>query len=225
MKLRLAWAIAAAVGSSAAFAQSADTSASALHWAAHRNDLGAVQRLLSEGADPNLANRFGLTPLHEAAIVGNAQMLSLLLDAGGDANAVFGEGETVLMTAARAGDLDSVRVLLEHGGKPDATENWHGQTALMWAAMENHADVVGALIDAGAQVDRASTHHDWVKISYSEGNVPKSRDLGGLTALQFAARQGSLAAVEKLLDAGANSAWIEPMYQLTSLQLAIVNGH
>ena len=74
----------------------------------------------------------------------------------------------------------------------------------MWAAMENHADVVQLLVAAGAEVDRASTKHDWVKISYSEGNVPKTRDLGGLTALQFAARQRSLAAVEKLLDAGAD---------------------
>lgn len=204
---------------------SADTSASPLHWAAHVNDLGAVKRLLSEGADPNLANRFGYTPLHEAALIRNAAMLKLMLDAGGDANATFGEGETVLMTAARAGDTDSVRALLEHGGRVDATENWHGQTALMWAAIENHADVVQLLLDAGAEVDRASTKHDWVKISYSEGNVPKTRDLGGLTALQFAARQGSLAAAEKLLDAGADANAAEPMYQLTPLQLAIVNGH
>ncbi len=55
--------------------------------------------------------------------------------------------------------------------------------------------------------------------------MPKTRDLGGLTALQFAARNGSLAAAEKLLDAGASADAAEPMYQLTSLQLAIVNGH
>lgn len=226
-KLRLALAVTAVLAvAPAAFAQkSADSSASPLHWAAHNNDLPAVKRLLSEGADPNLANRFGFTPLHEAAIVRNGAMLELLLEAGGDANATFGEGETVLMTAARAGDAESVRTLLAHGGLPDATENWHGQTALMWAAIENHADVVQLLIDAGAEVDRASTKHDWVTISYSEGNVPKTRDLGGLTALQFAARQGSIDAVETLLEAGADAGLTEPMYQLTPLQLAIVNGH
>ena len=225
MKLRLALAVSALLAAPTAFGQSADTSASALHWAAHRHDVGAVKRLLSEGADPNLANRFGFTPLHEAAIARNAEMLELMLDAGGDANATFGEGETVLMTAARAGDVESVRALLAHGGLPDATENWHGQTALMWAAIENHAEVVQLLLDAGAEVDRASTKHDWVKISYSEGNVPKTRDFGGLTALQFAARNGSLEAVEKLLDAGADASLAEPQYQLTPLQLAIVNGH
>jgi len=204
---------------------SADSSASALHWAAYNNDLGGARRLLAEGADPNAANRFGVTPLHEAATVGNAEMLKAMLEAGGNANASFGEGETVLMTAARAGNADSVRVLLAHGADVDAAERWHGQTALMWAAIENHADVVQLLLDAGAEVDRASTKHDWVKISYSEGNVPKTRDLGGLTALQFAAREGSLESVEKLLAAGADASATEPMYQLTPLQLAIVNGH
>ena len=50
-----------------------------------------------------------MTPLHEAATVGNAAMLEAMLEAGGDANAAFGEGETVLMTAARTGDAESVR--------------------------------------------------------------------------------------------------------------------
>jgi ankyrin repeat protein len=222
-------ALTALLAAPASFAQqpsaSADTSASALHWAAHRNDLGAVRRLLGEGADPNAANRFGVTPLHEAATVRNAEMLRVLLEAGGDANASFGEGETVLMTAARTGDAESVRLLLAHGADVNAAEGWHGQTALMWAALENHADVVQILLDAGADVMARSTVHDWVKISYSEGNAPKMRDLGGLTALHFAARQGSLESVETLLDAGADVSAVEPQYQLTPLQLAIVNGH
>jgi ankyrin repeat protein len=205
-------------------AQDAET-ASALHWAAHWNDLDAVKLLLSAGGNPNLANRFGITPMHEAAIVGNAAMLKLMLEAGGDANATFGEGETVLMTAARAGNAEAVRALLAHGGDAEAAEGWHGQTALMWAASEGHADVVGLLIAAGADVNRVSTKHDWIEISYSSGNVPKTRDLGGLSALQFAARHGSIAAAEKLLDAGADASATEPMYELTPLQLAIVNGH
>ncbi len=200
-------------------------SATALHWAAHWNDLDAAKLLLAAGADPNFANRFGVTPLHEAATVGDAAMLKLMLDAGGNANAEFGEGETVLMTAARSGDADSVRELLAHGAEVDHVERWHGQTALMWAAIEDHADVVKQLIAAGAEVDRTSTKHDWITIDYSQGNVPKTRDLGGLTALQFAARSGALAAVDALLAAGANPELAEPMYQLTSLQLAVVNGH
>jgi ankyrin repeat protein len=200
-------------------------SATALHWAAHWNDLESVRALLRAGANPNFANRFGVTPLHEAATVRNGEMLKLMLEAGGNANAEFGEGETVLMSAARAGDAASVAALLAHGGNVDAAERWHGQTALMWAAMENHADVVSLLLEAGADLNRTSTKHDWVKISYSEGNVPKDRDLGGLTALQFAARQGSLEAVETLLDAGADATLEEPMYRLTALQLAVVNGH
>jgi cytohesin len=219
-------ALALALASSAALAQSSpDTSASALHWAAYNDDLGEVKRLLAEGADPNLANRFGFTALHEAVTVRNAAMLGAMLDAGANANAEFGEGETVLMTAARTGDLDSVRLLLSHGADVNASERWHGQTALMWAAIENQADVVKVLIEAGAEIDARSTKHDWVPISYSEGNVPKTRDLGGLTALQFAARQGSVEAVQALLEAGADANLTEPMYQLTPLQLAIVNGH
>jgi ankyrin repeat protein len=129
------------------------------------------------------------------------------------------------MTAARAGNADSVRLLLAHGAEVDASEHWHGQNALMWAAMENHTDIVQLLVDAGADVLARSTKHDWIKISYSQGNVPKTRDLGGLTALQFAAREGALESALKLLDAGADANATEPMYQLTPLQLAIVNGH
>ena len=47
----------------------------ALHWAAHWNDLEAVRALLKAGGDAKAMNRFGATPLSEAAAVGNAPMM------------------------------------------------------------------------------------------------------------------------------------------------------
>ena len=44
----------------------------ALHWAAHWGDLGTVKLLISAGANAKAANRYGVTPLHEASTIGNA---------------------------------------------------------------------------------------------------------------------------------------------------------
>ena len=43
----------------------------ALHWAAHWNDLETVKLLLRAGAKAKVANRYGVTPLHEACTVGD----------------------------------------------------------------------------------------------------------------------------------------------------------
>ena len=39
----------------------------ALHWAAHWDDLDTAKLLLRAGANAKAANRYGVTPLHEAA--------------------------------------------------------------------------------------------------------------------------------------------------------------
>src|ERR1700752_3673739 len=68
----------------------------ALQWAAHWNDLDAVKALLSLGGNPRLANRYGVTPLSEAAAAGNAAMIGALLDSGADARSLTTpDGETV----------------------------------------------------------------------------------------------------------------------------------
>src|SRR6185295_15359382 len=113
----------------------------ALHWAAHWNDLVCRHLLLHTKANPKIANRYGATPLSEAAAAGNAAMIEALLKAGADPKALTtADGETVLMTAARAGNADAVKVLLDRGADVNARENYKGQTALMWAAAERHPE-------------------------------------------------------------------------------------
>ena len=77
--------------------------ATALHWAAHRDDLTIADLLIRAGARPNAANDLGATPLHLACTNRSAAMVERLLAAGANANAALANGESVLMTCARAG--------------------------------------------------------------------------------------------------------------------------
>src|SRR4051794_10111819 len=49
----------------------------ALHYAAYREDVELVERLLKAGAKPNVTNDFDSTPMAEAAVVGNAAIIKL----------------------------------------------------------------------------------------------------------------------------------------------------
>ena len=197
----------------------------ALHWAAHWDDLDTVKLLLKAGARAKVANRYGVTPLHEACTVGNVPMIEALLDAGADPNAVLGEGETPLMTAARTGSTAAVRMLAVRGANVNAVEGFRGQTALMWAAAENHEAVARLLIELGADVNVRSMRYEFPQLTGGNGGIIHDRPEGGLTALMFAARQGSIETTDRLLAAGADINASEPQYGFSPLQTAIFNGH
>lgn len=186
----------------------------ALHWAAHLDDLEMAKRLLEAGANARATNRYGVSPLWLACVNGNAELVERLLAAGADPNTTLRGGETVLMTAARTGRLGPVKALLARGAEVNARER-RGQTALMWAAAEGHAEVVQALLEAGADFRTP---------------LPDS----GFTPLFFAVREGRTEVVRALLQAGAdvNEAMqprrtsIKSVRRGTSpLMLAVENGH
>ncbi len=177
----------------------------ALHWAAHWNDLETVNLLLRAGANPKISNRYGATPLSEAASVGNAPMIEALLKAGADAKALTtADGETVLMTAARAGNVDAVRILLEHAADVNAREKYKGQTALMWAAAERHPEVVKVLLAHGADWKVVSFDREtkMPKLSAASSVSPIAR--GGFTAFLFTAREGDIESAKVMLDSGVD---------------------
>ena len=177
----------------------------ALQWAAHWNDLDSVKALLASGANAKLANRYGVTPLSEAAAAGNPAMIEALLAAGADPNTLTtADGETVLMTAARSGNAEAVKILIARGANVNAKENYRGQTALMWAAAEHHADVVKLLLEHGADWKPLSTARDTAmpKLSAASSISPMPR--GGLTAFDFAAREGDVETGRVMLDAGVD---------------------
>src|SRR5262245_54146466 len=60
--------------------------ATALHWAAHWDDLETAALLIAAGADVNAANDFGVTPLSLACTNASAPMVERLLGAGANPN-------------------------------------------------------------------------------------------------------------------------------------------
>ncbi|HEY7391392.1 MAG TPA: ankyrin repeat domain-containing protein [Bryobacteraceae bacterium] len=133
--------------------------ATALQWAAYRNNVEMVSVLLAAGANVNLANHDGVTPLWLAAQNGNAPLIEKLLNAGADPNEHHPNGETPLMMASRAGSVDAIKVLLDHKADVNAKENLRGTTALMWAAEQDHPEAMKLLIERGADI-AAETNPD-----------------------------------------------------------------
>lgn len=175
----------------------------ALQWAAHWNDLDAVNLLIHAGADAKTVNRYGDSPISEAAAVGSARVIEALLQAGADPNTrVTSDGETILMTTARAGSAAAVSVLLNHGADVNAKETYKGQTALMWAAAERHPEVVKLLLEHGADWKIRSFYRETKlpKLSAASSISPFSR--GGFTAFLFTAREGDIETAKVMLDAG-----------------------
>jgi ankyrin repeat protein len=203
----------------------------ALHWAAHWNDLEAAGLLIRAGAKAQIANRLGATPMMLAAENGNAAMIATLLKAGADVNApVLSHGETALMMAARSGNMDAVKLLLDSGAQENSAENLRGTTALMWAAEQSHPDVIALLLERGADVAARSKVLRPIKragLGFARPNPDGSRPLadptGGVSALHLAVRQGCADCVRVLIQKGApvNQASADGS---TPLIVAVQNG-
>ena len=202
--------------------------ATALHWAAYRDDRDVAVLLLDAGAGVDAANELGATPVWLAADNGSAAMVELLLAAGADPDIPLRGGETPLMTASRTGNADAVRRLLTHGADVDAAERSRGQTALMWAVAQGHHDVIDVLLAHGADVHARSRirprmmHADSTNASQYDQGVIWNR--GGYTPLLFAARHGDVEAGRLLVGAGADIEDAAPT-GASALVVAAHSGH
>jgi ankyrin repeat protein len=100
-----------------------------------------VRMLVDAGADPNLADNKGKTPL--IANSRDLEIAQMLVAHGANVNAQASDGFTPLLNA---GTVELTRFLLEHGADPFAKTD-HGQSALDWAKQMNRKDQA-ALLEA-----------------------------------------------------------------------------
>ena len=133
-----------------------ETPLESLFFASMTGDVERALSALSRGADPNVANARGITPLLVACGgVGPVGMLEALLSAGAGCDSADPDGWTPLTYAASSGQLALMDTLIASGANVSGGENrpidaW---TPLARAAYRGHVNAVILLMKSGARIE------------------------------------------------------------------------
>jgi uncharacterized protein len=172
-----------------------------LHLAVVKKQVRSLVTLLELGANPNLVDAAGLTPLDQAALAGEQAMVDALLGAGAD----------LRLPAAVALDRDVDRVLAPDRDALAPGGRWG--TLILRASEQAPAHVVERLIHYGASVDvrdDATTSVD---------------NTTGYTPLHAAAFFGNAGAARVLLEHKADLSARDTKYHGTPAGWADYAGH
>jgi len=77
------------------------------------DDITQIRELIKAGADVNVRNQYGATPLMMMSQKGHSEIVKLLLEAGADVNAADTDGCTSLWMASQNDHSEVVKLLLE----------------------------------------------------------------------------------------------------------------
>lgn len=192
-----------------------------LHAAAQRGDAAEIRRLVAAGADVNVREGYGRTPLHVATFARQRDAIRALLAAGADPSLLENDRYDAVTIAAVADDEETLRVLLAGGAGARLTTSRYDGTALIAAAHLGHDGVVRQLIAAGAPLDHVNNlhwtaviesivlgdggqrHQATLKALINAGASLKLTDRQGNTPLALARARGYRAMVTMLEAAGA----------------------
>ena len=101
----------------------ADTGEAGIHIVTRRGDLGWLGLLYQKGANLNLKDREGNTPLILAAISRWSEGAATLIRLKAQVNAQNRLGETAILKAVQARDLALTKALIDAGANPDIADN------------------------------------------------------------------------------------------------------
>lgn len=137
-------------GSTVVNARDISTGETGLHIAVARRDATWLSFLLGKGANPNLADKRGVTPLMLATQLGFADGVQALANGGARVDVANVAGETPLISAVHRRDIAMMRILLKAGADPDRTDN-SGRSARDYAKLDGSSSVLLGEIDRNAK--------------------------------------------------------------------------
>jgi ankyrin repeat protein len=203
-------------------------------------DLARLEALLDE--HPGLVTVRGTNGNDLLGMAGSIELVRLLLDRGADVNRGNDYGWTKLHQAGYGDDCELARLVLAAGARTDVSARGDGGTPLVVALFWGHTRVVDLLgleprnLRVAAGLGRVDLIDELVGTPAAGAHRAFYRPHGGFPAwnpsddpqqvldeaLVWAAKAGRVAAIERLVELGADVA-ADP-YRGTALAWAAVNG-
>lgn len=172
------------------------------------NDVEAVKKLLSVGADVNAVdedqNNLVLIATHNR----NVEMAKILVEHGADVNQQAKNLDSAFLYAGASGQTELVNLYLAHGARFDVFNRYHG-SALIPACERGHVETVRVLaatpnfpidhinrlgwtglLEAIILGDGSKKYQDIVRILIEHGSDTSIADANGVTPLQHAQAMG-----------------------------------
>ncbi|XP_006864807.1 PREDICTED: LOW QUALITY PROTEIN: inversin [Chrysochloris asiatica] len=186
-------------------------------WAAGKgsDDVLRTMLTLKSDIDINMADKYGGTALHAAALSGQVSTVKLLLENDAQVDATDVMKHTPLFRACEMGHKEVIQTLIKGGARVDLVDQG-GHSLLHWAALGGNANVCQILIEnkinpnvqdyAGRTPLQCAAYGGYINCMavLMENNAdPNIQDKEGRTALHWSCNNGYLDAIKLLLDFAA----------------------
>ncbi len=177
--------------------------------AVQHKSMGIIKFLVERGANVNMKDRYGSTPLLEAIKLGHIESIEYLIEHGADVD----YGNIPLIEAVKSKcSLEVTKCLIDHFADPNLKDR-HGNTALSEAVRLNNVNLTNYLIEHGADVNWRSrrNHNSLIHITLNNDNLdllrcliehkaPLIEDLWGNTPLIRTIKENKVEAMKLLCD-------------------------
>lgn len=170
-----------------------------LSWAVMRDDIDSLRLLLEHGADANIPDNRGFSPIHSAK---SLPSLKLLLDHSADIMSKTEVGATPLHFISRYGRHGMIEPMVQAGADPNASEA--DDTPLICSTYEHQPKSTEELLRLGAKPDLAANR-------------------SGMTALHFAVTDNQHDIIQQLLSHNADCT-LKAEQGRNILHLAAIHG-
>ncbi|XP_077577444.1 inversin [Stigmatopora nigra] len=212
----------------------------AFMWAAGKggDDVIRTMLALTPHIDINMADKYGGTALHAAALSGHVNTVQLLLERGAMVDSLDVMKHTPLFRACEMGHRDVILTLIKGSARVDLVDV-DGHTALHWAALGGNAEVCQILMDNGISPNvkdhagrtplQCAAYGGYITcmaVLMEKHADPNIQDKEGRTALHWSCNNGYLDAVKLLLGYSAFPNHMEHTEErYTPLDYALLGGH